>query len=72
VIPFIVSPLCPVSRRPIWAGTRSDNLLVGPGTPRGRNADKYLHKKFDAQNHMKHIYAKENAIPVQHKGRRLQ
>jgi hypothetical protein len=31
--------LCSVSRRPIWAGTRSDNLLVGPGTPRGRNAD---------------------------------
>jgi hypothetical protein len=25
--------LCSVSRRPIWAGTRSDNLLVGPGTP---------------------------------------
>jgi hypothetical protein len=33
-------PLCSVSRRPIWAGTRSDNLLVGPGTPRGRNTDK--------------------------------
>jgi hypothetical protein len=31
--------LCSVSRRPIWAGTRSDNLLVVPGTPRGRNAD---------------------------------
>ena len=31
--------MCPVSRRPIWARTRSDNLLVGPGTPRGRNAD---------------------------------
>jgi hypothetical protein len=28
-----------VSRRPIWAGARDDNLLVGPGTPRGRNAD---------------------------------
>jgi hypothetical protein len=34
-----VSPLlflpssCSVSRRPIWAGTRGDNLLVGPGTP---------------------------------------
>jgi hypothetical protein len=26
-------PLYSVSRRPIWAGTRSDNLLVGPGTP---------------------------------------
>jgi hypothetical protein len=22
-----------VSRRPIWAGARGDNLLVGPGTP---------------------------------------
>jgi hypothetical protein len=30
--------LCSVSRQPIWAGARSDNLLVGPGTPRGRNA----------------------------------
>jgi hypothetical protein len=39
--PLLFSPLCSVSRRPIWAGTRSDNLLVGPGTPRGRNADKY-------------------------------
>jgi hypothetical protein len=28
-----------VSRRPIWAGAHDDNLLVGPGTPRGRNAD---------------------------------
>jgi hypothetical protein len=27
-------PLCSVSRRPIWAGTRSDNLLIGRGTPR--------------------------------------
>jgi hypothetical protein len=36
---LIVSPLCSASRRPIWAGTRSDNLLVGPGTPQGRNAD---------------------------------
>jgi hypothetical protein len=37
--PLLFSPLCYISRRPIWAGTRSDNLLVGPGTPRGRNAD---------------------------------
>jgi hypothetical protein len=28
-----------VSRRPIWAGARGDNLLVGPRTPRGRNTD---------------------------------
>jgi hypothetical protein len=32
--PYCSSPLCSVSSRPIWAGTRSDNLLVGPGTPR--------------------------------------
>jgi hypothetical protein len=41
--PFCLSPFppsCSVSRRPIWAGTRGDNLLVGPGTPWGRNADK--------------------------------
>jgi hypothetical protein len=32
-----------VSRRPIWAGARGDNLLVGPGTPpRCRNADRYI------------------------------
>jgi hypothetical protein len=30
-----------VSRRPIWAGARGDNSLVGPGTPRGRNADNF-------------------------------
>jgi hypothetical protein len=39
--PLLFSPLCSVSRRPIWAGTRSDNLLIGPGTPRGRNADSW-------------------------------
>jgi hypothetical protein len=33
--------LCSILRQPIWAGTRSDNLLVGPGTPRGRNADSW-------------------------------
>jgi hypothetical protein len=33
-------PMCSISRQPIWAGTRSDILLVGPGTPWGRNADK--------------------------------
>jgi hypothetical protein len=37
--PFSFPPSCSVSRRPIWAGARGDNLLVGPGTPRGRNAD---------------------------------
>jgi hypothetical protein len=34
-----------VSRRPIWAGARGDNLLVGPGTPGVRNADRIL-KQF--------------------------
>jgi hypothetical protein len=33
--------LCSIPRQPIWEGTRSDNLLVGPGTPRGRNADSW-------------------------------
>jgi hypothetical protein len=33
--------LCSIPHQPIWAGTRSDNSLVGPGTPRGRNADRY-------------------------------
>jgi hypothetical protein len=27
--------LCSIRRQPIWAGTHSDNLLVGPGTPPG-------------------------------------
>jgi hypothetical protein len=39
--PLLFSPLCFVLRRPIWAGTRNDNLLVGPGTPWGRNADSW-------------------------------
>jgi hypothetical protein len=30
-----------VSCRPIWAGARGDISLIGPGTPRSRNADKY-------------------------------
>jgi hypothetical protein len=45
-----ISPLTPVSLRlfppsrsvsrgPIWARARGDNLLVGPGTPQVRNAD---------------------------------
>jgi hypothetical protein len=47
--PLTVSPLCSVSRRPIWAGTRSDNLLVSPGTPRGRNANNYQQQVLVAQ-----------------------
>jgi hypothetical protein len=35
----LLPPSRSVSRRPIWAGARGDNLLVGPGTPRVRNAD---------------------------------
>jgi hypothetical protein len=35
-----------VSRRPIWAGARGDNLLVGPGTPGFRNADNYVWLKW--------------------------
>jgi hypothetical protein len=42
-LPLFYPPSCSTSRRPIWAGTRSDNLLVGPGTPRGRNADSSHH-----------------------------
>jgi hypothetical protein len=41
-LPLASPPSRSVSRRPIWAGARGDNLLVGPGTPRGRNADTYL------------------------------
>jgi hypothetical protein len=36
-----------VSRRPIWAGARGDISLVGPGTPRSRNADTVVHLGFD-------------------------
>jgi hypothetical protein len=39
-LPLAFPPSRSVSRRPIWAGARDDNLLVGPGTPRGRNADR--------------------------------
>jgi hypothetical protein len=39
---LLFPPSCSVSRRPIWAGTRGDNLLVGPGTPRGQNTDNML------------------------------
>jgi hypothetical protein len=34
LLPVSFPPSCSVLRRPIWAGTRSDNLLVGPGTPK--------------------------------------
>jgi hypothetical protein len=33
LLPVSFPPSCSVSRRPIWAGTRDGNLLVGPGTP---------------------------------------
>jgi hypothetical protein len=41
--PFV----CSVSRQPIWDGARSDNLLVGPGTPQGRNADNFSFQKIE-------------------------
>jgi hypothetical protein len=31
--PAFFPPSRSVSRRPIWAGARGDNLLIGPGTP---------------------------------------
>jgi hypothetical protein len=40
--PASLPPSRSVSRRPIWAGARDDNLLVGPGTPRVRNTDKVV------------------------------
>jgi hypothetical protein len=40
--PAAFPPSRSVSRRPIWAGARGDNLLVGPGTPGFRNADTSL------------------------------
>jgi hypothetical protein len=49
-----------VSRRPIWAGARGDNLHVGPGTPRGRNADTYIicqrERKFKKGLYFTHKY----------------
>jgi hypothetical protein len=35
------SPLCSISRQPIWTGTRSDNFTRRSRDPRGRNADKW-------------------------------
>jgi hypothetical protein len=48
-LPPVFPPSRSVSRRPIWAGARGDNLLVGPGTPRGRNADNNDQEKEDDQ-----------------------
>ena len=39
IVALMCSPIFLVSRRPIWAGARGDISLVGPGTPRSRNAD---------------------------------
>jgi hypothetical protein len=47
---LFLPPSCSVSPRPIWAETRSDNLLVGPGTPRGRNADIYERCRSDSSH----------------------
>jgi hypothetical protein len=61
---LVFPPLCPVSRRPIWAGTRSDNLLIGPGTPQGRNADKYAPWRLEMCDH-RITKSKINLLPQQ-------
>jgi hypothetical protein len=45
-LPLDFPPSRSVSRRPIWAGARGDNLLVGPGTPWGQNADIYEQETY--------------------------
>jgi hypothetical protein len=35
------------SRQPIWAGARDDISLVGPGTPRSRNANNYVNGNME-------------------------
>jgi hypothetical protein len=55
--------LCSISRQPIWAGTRNDNLLVGPGTPQGQNADKLIgaiHEKDELLDSQEEFLIKEN------------
>jgi hypothetical protein len=37
----LLPPSRSVSRRPIWAGARGDNLLVGPGDPPGSKCRHY-------------------------------
>jgi hypothetical protein len=49
-LPSSFPPSCSVSRRPIWAGTRGDNLLVGPGTP-GFETPTLLHVHEDVSHH---------------------
>jgi hypothetical protein len=36
-----VSPLCSISRQPIWAGTRNDKFTRRSRDPRGRNIDSW-------------------------------
>jgi hypothetical protein len=50
--PLVVSPLCSVSRRPIWAGTCSDNLLIGPGTPPGSK------RRQEGKPNANHVHAR--------------
>jgi hypothetical protein len=52
--PLLFSLLCSVSRRPIWTGTCSDNLLVGPGTPGVETPTKLL-KKLSCEVCMNHL-----------------
>jgi hypothetical protein len=63
--PAAFPPSRSASRRPIWAGARGDNLLVGPGTPRGRNADTILDHLAMIKQHNDHI-AKLDAKIAEH------
>jgi hypothetical protein len=58
----LFSPLCSISHRPIWAGTRNNNLLVGPGTLRGRNADNF-HFNLLAIMPLLLVYKRERMTP---------
>jgi hypothetical protein len=55
-LPLVFPPSRSVSRRPIWAGARGDNLLVGPGTPRGRNADRFIQTIFGSSIQMNFFF----------------
>jgi hypothetical protein len=56
-------PSCSVSRRPIWAGTHDDNLLVGPGTPRGRNDDNIFPPNFSQKHKLSSTHIGHVKIP---------
>jgi hypothetical protein len=63
------SPLCSISRQPIWAGTRNDKFTrrSRDPPPRGRNADTPRHNSKDqslskSQIHLKHLVTCEREI----------